>query len=212
MAVLAIQSVKACKLCSHAERLAIDALLEKRSRRETDSDGNNINLEYVLRTLGEWGVRNPTEENVKNHWKKHCEMIDEAEAATNAAEASVLTEAQLKVARRVLGDAVLAGDETATPEQLLELQRALFPLEVVDRIRAGRPLGITWDQLDRGINTQTRRAQEEKADELVRMLAAASGTAIAAQGRAIEALASGSPVEGEAIEDAEVVGELPAGG
>lgn len=209
MAVLAIGSHPRCKLCSHTQRPAIDALLEMRSRRQTDEKGENVNLDYVLRVLTEWGIENPNEDNVKNHWKKHCQLVDEADAAKIEGEADALTEARVAVWERIFGEDWMTG--SPTPEQILEWQRAEYLFTQYARVKAGKETGISHDQLDRAINTTTRRSSEEKADSLVKMLGEATGTALVNLSAAKRAEAEAA-VDVEVSEEAEVVGELPAGG
>jgi hypothetical protein len=216
MAVVVVRTSRRCKFCTHPRRMEIDAELEIRSRLNGQPDDAGVvhNWEYVKGRLLELGVENPTEDNVKSHWgneSKHSYPVTEEEAAMVAVEAGKLTEEQLAVVERVLGPDWR--EVTPTAEQILELQRALFPFELVDRIKAGKPLGITWDQVDRGINTSTRRSSDERAADLVSSLAGAIEMSAQTAGKAIDALAGGE-ADGEVVEEAEVVpaGELEAPG
>lgn len=216
MAVVVVRTSRRCKFCVHPRRQEIDAELEIRSRLNGKADDAGVvhNWEYVKARLEEFGVENPTPDNVKNHWgneEKHSYPVTQEEAAANAVESTKLTEEQLAVVERVLGPEWRT--ETATPEQLLELQRALFPFELIDRIKGGKPLGITWDQLDRGINTSTRRSSEEQQASLVGSLAGAIEMSAAAVAETAKTVRDAGAVDGEAVEDAEVVsaGELGPG-
>lgn len=203
MAVLAIKTEPKCKLCKSAVRPQIDALLEKRSRREEDAGGNRINEEYVLTTLAEWGVENPTAENIKNHWKKHCEVVDGSLIEDADRVKAEQADARIKVVDRVLG--ADWREVTPSPEQILELERALFPFDVEVRILSGQPLGITFDTVHRGIDSSTRRRQEENTGKLIGAL----GQGIAAAlGQKSEQPAIEAPVDSEAVEDAEVVAPI----
>jgi hypothetical protein len=217
VAVVVARTGPRCKLCRHPRRADIDAELELRSRLNGQPDEKGVvhNLEYVLALFESWGVENPTADNIKNHWgneSKHSYPVTDDDAAAIEAAAGELSEEQLAVVERVLGEDVIAGRATATPEQLLELQRALFPFELIQKIKEGKPLGITWDQLDRGLNTVTRRRSEDQAASLIGSLAGAIEQSARTAGKAIDAMTAGDePIEGRVVE-AEEVRELPAGG
>lgn len=173
MAVLKIASVGACKLCRHPKRDEIDAWLEKRSNKDQVA-GQNVNLDYVLARFREIGVDNPTPDNVKNHWKKHCQKIADdvaAEQEQKEAEAEEeLRSAALTIATRILGEGWKEAGLTPTPEQIGELHRALYAYELELRITKGLPLGITHDHVLKSIAETTKRKGEESQTELLRTL------------------------------------------
>lgn len=199
MPVLPIKTEPKCKLCKSADRAEIDALLEKRSRREQDPGGNQINEAYVLERLAEWGIPNPTAENLKNHWKKHCQVISEGDALRGEEADAKRDAAAIAVFERVLGPEWET--VTPTPEQILELQRALFPFQIRRDLEAGRPLGITWDQVRSGIDSSTRRRQEENTGKLIGALAGGIAQALGSKPEQ-------PAIEGAVVEDAEVVASI----
>lgn len=213
MAVIVARTAPRCKLCRHPRRVDIDAELDTRSRLNGRPDENGVvhNLEYVLERFREWGVENPTLDNIKNHWgneSKHSYPVTDDEAKQVEEQVAELSKEQLAVCERVLGEDVLAGRATATVEQLLELQRALFPFSLIQRIKAGKPIDISWDQLDRGHNTATRRNSEEQAASLVSSLAGAIEQSARTAGKAIDAMKAGD--EPDVIDVTPK--ELPSGG
>ena len=135
----------------------------------------------------------------KGNEKKHSYYVTSDEAAKIEVEEADLTEEQLELVRRILPD---WPQKTPTPEQLLELQRALFPFELMQKIRQGKPLGITWDQLDRGLNTATRRNNDETAASLIGSLAGAIEESARTAGKAIDAVMK---EDGHDIIEAEVI-------
>jgi hypothetical protein len=206
MPVIVVKTSRRCKLCQAEQREAIDAELEIRSNLNGKPDENGVvhNMEYVQKRLVELGVDNPTPDNIKNHWgneSKHSypATIDEANAI--ALEVENLSEQQLEIVKRLLPD---WPEVTPSPEQILELQRALFPFTLIQNIKAGKPLGITWDQVDRGINTATRRNSEEQAASLIGSLAGAIEESARTAGKAVDA-ALGKGEEEHPVIDAEIV-------
>lgn len=168
MAVLASRSESKCKLCQHPQRADIDALLERRSNKESDEAGNRINATYVLRTLGEWGVTNPTEDNIKIHWRRHCEKIqsETLEAVQHAA---------LQKLEEMERDGV-----HIDVNQDLDWLWAIGLAEIRERIARGEKSGITPDLLMKVAAEKTRRQHNESQDELLRALTGGIAGALAA--------------------------------
>ena len=209
MPVIAVKTGTRCKICQSQRRGDIDAELELRTTLAGAPDENGVvhNFEYVKKKAEGWGVQNLTLDNIKNHWgneKKHSYAVSSEDVRAHEEQLSQLTEEQLAVVTRLLPD---WPEQTPTPEQLLELQRALFPFQLLDNIRKGKPLGITWDQVDRGINTATRRNSEEQAASLIGSLAGAIEESARTAGKAVDA-ALGKPeheiIEAEVIEPKEI--------
>jgi len=205
MPVITVKTVSRCKLCSSPHRAEIDRELEIRSNLNGKPDENGVvhNIEYVLKKFQEdYGVENPSARNVQNHWgnsSRHSYPASKEEAIASQLEGDKLTNDQLAIVKRILPD---WPEQTPSPEQILELQRALFPFAVIQNIKSGKPLGITWDQVDRGINTATRRNSEEQAASLIGSLAGAIEESARTAGKAVDA-ALGKP--GDEIIEAEVI-------
>jgi len=182
-----------CKLCKHERRPEIDAAIERRSKRE-------INGDQLIEVLTGLGVANPTLDNVKNHLKRHCRIVDEE---TMSAELNV--KSQLEAIALAMFDDVLGEDwrdKPIPPDVLIDLQRRLYVHELELRVAAGLPSGITHDHVIKGVAEQTKRKQEEGLSELFRGV-----------GRGVEAALKGAvqrpalPAADVEIEDAEVVDE-----
>lgn len=179
MPVLALKTELKCKLCAHSEREAIDALLEKRSKGETDENGERYNLARVLATFAEWGVQNPTKENITGHFKNHCQVVTQAEYEASKVEAG-LDAAQTDERVRALVASIVGPDyfespRLLTPDESLELVRALGTYELAERARKGEKLGVTVDQLLKSVDGATRRRSSDAANELMRGVGAALG-------------------------------------
>lgn len=208
MPVIAVKTGSRCKICQSDRRGDIDLELELRTKLQGAPDEKGIvhNFEYVKKKAEGWGVKNLTLDNVKNHWgneKKHSYPVSSEDQRAHEEELSQLSEEQMAVVKRLLPE---WPNVTPTPEQLLELQRALFPFQLLDNIRKGKPLGITWDQVDRGINTATRRNSEEQAASLIGSLAGAIEESARTAGKAIDAALK---EDGPEVIEAEVIEHEP---
>lgn len=192
MAVIAIESQQRCKLCKHAERTAIDALLERRSKLESDGDGKRINLEYVLARFAEWGVENPTGENVKNHWKKHCEVVSEEEA-----------EARVDAAADAIQQILADPDAPIDVEGSLRRIIALGMAELEQRVKSGLRTGVTIDHIMKASDALARRGQNEAQAELLKAIGGGVADVFA---KALNPTPPVAVIEAHttAIEDAEV--------
>lgn len=166
MAVLQIQTGARCKLCQHHRRIDIDALLEARSRRRSDDDGNKINLAYVLAKFAEWGVENPTAENVTVHVKKHLEFVDDQVQQT--AEKVAQERARELLAR--------AGDVNV--EDKLKWLIEVGIAEVEERIARGEKSGVTLDHVMKAAAELQRRSHNESQHALLGALVGGIGQAL----------------------------------
>lgn len=148
MAVIASKTEPKCKLCVHAERIRIDELIEMRSKRLKDEQGVTVNLPYVLAALAELGVQNPTEENVKNHWKKHCEVVKEE------------TKEALDSHREQALDELRQRAKSMSLEELMEWVARQGVEEAMLRELLDGKSGVTLDHSMKAVDTLTRRKQE----------------------------------------------------
>jgi len=182
VAVLAIKSEQRCKLCSHVRRTDIDALLERRSNLEEDSAGNRINAVYVIAQLRDWGVVNPTEENLKSHWRKHCEKI---------------TGTDVELVQTAALEAVAQMREGSHPDINFDLDMLwkIGVAEIMDRVARGLPSGLSPDLVLKIAAEKGRRQHNETQDELMRTLVGGVGLALS-QRQQVELP--------EVVEDAEV--------
>lgn len=177
-----------CKLCRHPRRDEIDQLLLRRSNREKLPDGGMVNLDFVLDKLVELEVDNPTSDNIKTHWQKHCEIV-----STESAEAE----------RLVLQDLI----EEVTPEQwramtadqkLNWIANAGLTQEMVRILQDGKTT-ISIDHVLRAMGEQRQRKQDETVGKLLNELG--GGIAAALQrGQEPKQIESAEIVEGEVIE------------
>ena len=202
MAVLAVKSAPRCKLCKSPRRAEMDALLEMRSNGQSDKAGNRVNFDYVARVYAEWHDGGKlTEENVKGHWKNHCEKVTPEEAgALQEAEAAV-NEEKAAVFERVLGPDWR--ERAKTPDEYLEVLRELAFLELHEKAKSGAALGLTIDHALKGVDSSTRRKQEETTAAILRQLGAGMARGLIEQ-RETKQLNPAGEIEGEVIEEAEV--------
>lgn len=168
MAVLATKTERRCKLCTHPRRADIDALLERRSNRERDEAGSNINEEYVLKQLGDWGVHNPTPDNIKAHWKRHCEVIT-----------SKTLEATQKVALEKSRELIEGGKHVDVDENLRWLV-TVGRAEIEERIVRGEKSGVTIDHVLKATAELTRRSHNAAQHDLLKELTGGIAQALTA--------------------------------
>jgi hypothetical protein len=180
MAVVPIKTELRCKICKSDFRTEIDALIESRSNRERDKDGNTINLQYVLEKMGEYGISNPTLDNVNAHWKNHCQ-VGTAEAVT-AAQSAQLDELEK----------LLAGGEHANLDEALRTIVSLGVAGFREKVAKGMN-PITVDHVLKAAAELTRRSHNEAQEDLLHSLIGGIG----------EALASPKPMK--QIEGAEII-------
>jgi hypothetical protein len=185
--VQAIKSEARCKLCKNAHRAEIDQLLLRRSLREKNESGEPINLAYVLDALArDYSVENPTEENVKVHWRKHCATVSEQDAEVQ--------EAQF----RERYEAYSRGEfEFEDVDEGLRFLWSCYVRDQKAKAARGEPLGLTHDHAVKLADSMTKRKSAEATQELLGAL----GGAIAASAQ--KAMGGGAPALPEAAEDAE---------
>lgn len=192
MAVLATKTEPKCKLCRHPNRAEIDALLEKRSKGETDDQGRRFNQEYVLEILATWGVKNPTAENIKNHWRKHCEVVS---AETVEEQEQALDELKTQML------AILDESDGSVDGDLLATFR-LGIARIRGRILRGEDPGVSLDHAMKAAAELSKRQHNEAGRELLGALVGGIGRALAEprQPKQLDQPAEVIDVEVEAVE------------
>jgi hypothetical protein len=165
MPVVPIKTELRCKICKSDFRTEIDALLEQRSNRESDEQGNRINLQYVQEKMIEYGVKNPTLDNVNAHWKNHCE-VGSAEAITAA------QSAQLDALEELL-----AGGEHANLDEALRTIVTLGVAGFREKVAKGMN-PITVDHVLKAAAELTRRSHNEAQQDLLTSLIGGIGQAL----------------------------------
>jgi hypothetical protein len=189
--VIAIKNEPKCKLCRHPQREEIDALLELRSALTRDPETKQLiyTLPVVLKQLAEWGVENPTEDNIKAHWRKHCEVVAEGVAVGHDAALEELRVEMLTILDA--SDGSIESDLTA----LRKLAMARIRL----RVMKGEDPGVTVDQLLKSVAEMTKRAHNEATHELLTSLAGGMTRALAER-RTPRAIEGAEVVDAEAVE------------
>jgi len=199
VAVLPLKTAPKCKLCQSPRRPDMDALLEMRSLRKEDAAGNLVNFDYVAARYAEWhDGEKLTKENVSGHWKNHCELVEAETLDSLQAAEQQLGNAALEAVERILGP----DRHTKTPsvDEMLELRRALYALELEAKALAGAPIGLTHDHASKDFDSSTKRKRNEEMAGALELLGAGIGRALlggAAQPKQIE---QGDVIEGELVE------------
>jgi len=190
MAVVAIKTEPRCKLCTHPQRSDIDALLERRSRGDLDDKGNRINQEYVIKVFAEWGVKNPTKENLTTHFGKHCEVLED--------EAAVEREKELDEIHQEMLDALDNSDGSIDGD--LEAIRKVGMRRIRKLVLEGRDPGITNDHLLKAVAEQTKRSSNDAARSLLGQLAGGMVQALATRQEPRQ-LPAAEVIDVEAVEE-----------
>lgn len=168
MTVVATKTVKACTVCASPKRTEIDLLLEIRSKRGSLPNGQRVNGEYLYALLREWEVFGEQQDmsieaSLKNHWRKHVEVITEAgekkkEVAADEAEAMAL----------------LARDpESMNVEAYLHRIIQIDAAETEARIARGEKSGVTKDHALKAAQELSRRGANQATGELMKTLGGA---------------------------------------
>jgi hypothetical protein len=165
VAVLAIQTAPRCKLCQHARRQEIDALLERRSNGESDDTGR-FNLQRILDILGspEFEVPNPTKENVTVHWSKHCEKVEQGQVDEQEEKKKALSTRALAMCEEEFG--VDWQDRVLTNDEYLVFVRICAQYDLSQKILAGEKTGATIDHGIKSVGESTKRKSNEALDEI----------------------------------------------
>lgn len=159
--VVATKSEPKCKLCRHPQRAEIDHLLELRAARTRGPDGQlAYPLSVVLAKLEEWGVENPNEDNVKNHWRKHCEVVDETRGTEVAVQVDDTRDEMLAILDAA--DATVDGGLRAVWDVGMQRLRR--------KILRGEDPGVTTDHMLKAAAELTKRSHNEAQHELMTAL------------------------------------------
>jgi hypothetical protein len=182
-----------CKLCRHDRREHIDQLLLARSMRQTDpATGQQINLQYVLDALRGLGVENPTEENIKVHFRRHVEVVDSAAA-----------DEMDKASEELFAELIEQAPAHLTAANVAEWQIKLWMARELARLRSGEGPSITTDQAQQAqrilVQSRQNEAQEKLLGGMVGVLGAALRDRKQIESKPLE-------IEAEPVEEAEVVG------
>ena len=198
MAVLPVKTEGRCKLCQSPRRADMDALLEMRSLGLEDDAGARVNLDYVIERYAEWhdGAK-LTKDNCTGHFKRHCQLVEPDVVDSLEAAERHLDNAALAIIERVLGPD--RHEKTPTVDEMLELQRALYLVELEAKALAGAPLGLTHDHAFKAADTSTKRKQEEATSIVLRQLGAGIGQALLGAAVKPKELPEGDIIEGEIV-------------
>jgi hypothetical protein len=160
MPIVALATEPKCKICRSERRGEVDELLLLRSRRARDTDGQRVTLTYVRECMREWGIVNPTQENITVHLRKHCAIID-APGEDFELERHYLSGEAKELAARF--DEQGPANADTLPDRVI----AVYDLQMRADLRAGVVPRVTADQARAMIDTKTRRRQNERITDLL---------------------------------------------
>jgi hypothetical protein len=168
MAVLQTVSRTTCKICSSPHRREIETLIEHRHRRRKDIDGVRINGEYVKARMAEFGISNPTTENLTIHTQKHMQFVEDSKQLH-----------KLDSGRRT-ATKLRNGTPHVDIDENLRWMISVGRSEIEDRLMRGEKSGITTDHILKATDALTRRQHNEAQHELLGALVGGIGHAIGA--------------------------------
>ena len=182
MGVLPSKTVASCKLCKHPRRSEIDELLLLRSQKARDPVTKKLTHTADIlreRLASEFGVENPTLENLAMHWKKHCEVVSDAEVADVTAALDEHNAELLAI--------IDASDGTVDAN--LRVIHKLSMARIRGRVLRGEDPGVSVDQGLKAVGELTKRQDNEAKNELLTALTGGIVDSIAAgrQPKQIEA-------------------------
>ena len=164
--LVAATTERRCKICRDANRVDVDRLLIMRSRRESDDEGNRVNLEYIQAyALAKWGLE-LTKENIVVHFKKHVKYQENLD----------------KVARRVGRES----DKMMKTAVLQEVARGISNDDVLKEIivsglenmRSASGATVSVDHVLKAIDMQMKKSTSAAMDALVDAAAQAVGVCV----------------------------------
>jgi len=210
MGVIVYKTEYRCKFCKSEHRMAIDEILEKRSRGYTNTAGVKINADVALEMIAALGVENPTLDNIKGHWngneaKAHSYYDEATKGVTEKSGKPAVPKEELEGRRAIIEKALpgwLANPWPLTPDQVAAVTQAVGMYDALQRFVKGEKSGITVDHALKGGDLATKRNVNDAAVELMKYAGLAVGASVKA------ALESGQnsnlkelgPVEHEVIE------------
>jgi hypothetical protein len=168
--VTALKHEPMCKLCRHPRRTEIDQLIELRANRTRDPETGKLayTMPVVIEKLAEWGVDNPNEDNVKNHWRKHCEMIKDGAAAAHGVAVVANTDDMLAILDK--SDGTVDG----YLRSVIELNAGAIRAKIL----RGEAPGVTVDHALKAVAELTKRSHNEAQHNLMEALAGGIAHAI----------------------------------
>lgn len=194
MAVLQTVSNGRCKICSSPERRKIETLLEHRHHRRKDTFGKRINSQYVMAKMAEWGIPNPTIENITLHTQRHLKFVEDSKDLQ-----------KLDSGRRTALK-LREGGQHVDIDENLRWMISVGRSEIEDRLLLGQKSGITTDHILKATDALTRRQHNEAQHELLGALVGGIGHAIGAvPAKALNPVPDAIVLDLEAVEEADFV-------
>jgi hypothetical protein len=193
MAVLQTKSHGGCKICKSPARRQIESLLEHRHHRRKDTDGVRINIDYVKAKMAEFGIENPTTENVTLHQSRHMQFVADSKELHKL-------DSGRKTALKLRNGNTPHVDIDENLRWMITVGRS----EIEDRLMRGDKSGITTDHILKATDALTRRQHNEAQHELLGALVGGIGHAIGAvPAESLDPVPDSIVLELEAAEDAE---------
>lgn len=181
-----------CKLCTHPEREAAEAIIaQQQERKITQAD--------CLAALAELGVENPTRDNIILHRKKHCQLVTAQEMEAHKKLMGEHESKALDMCDKQFGEGWQ--DRILTNDEYLTLLRIASQHDLVLKMQRGEKTGVTVDHGLKSVGEGTKRKQTEAESEM--KLAMAHALESYASEHSRPALPPGVPeiIEGEVIDD-----------
>lgn len=168
MPVRAARTEPKCKICQSDSRPEIDLILELRATKGKLPNGKMATLTPVCQYLrSEFGIENPTKENIDTHWKKHCEVVetvDEVEADARLISEAIAYEIGPDWETRIL-----------RPDDVESIVYSYLSKKLLTSMIAGASLGGAelerWSKLGESIKRHKGGGDADDLNELIALTA-----------------------------------------
>jgi len=167
LVVIPTRTEEKCKFCQHEARPDIDDILLERHE-------GKLTIAESLAKIALLDVPNPNYDNMRLHFKKHCEVLSEtqlAERDANEGKVSDLAQEILNMCNKEFGE----GWESRplTNDEFLLFTRICSQHDMLLRIRRGEKTGATIDHGLKSVGEGTRRKHNESEEEMKNSIGAA---------------------------------------
>jgi hypothetical protein len=190
-----VSTERKCRICRSPKRAEVEALLSRLG--ETDDVYGVLTLDRIAKTIlpALDGGGPSSASGLKRHRRLH------AEGASSPVEPAWAENDELQALIAEVGE--MAAQHRVSPAALLNLQQRLYLLDLRRRLARGESVAVTADAAARAAAQLQKTEREAEEGEFLRVLA--MGIEQSFRGKIGGAEPTCELIEGELVEDAEVV-------
>ena len=193
-----------CRICASPRRGEIETLLSRLG--EVDETFGKLTLDGIAkRAIPALDGGEPSSASaLKRHRLRHAQKVVSPGGSEPPAAWEEDSELQALIAE--VGE--LAAQPRVSPAALLNLQQRLYLLDLRRRLARGESVAVTADAAARAAGQLQKSERDAATDEFLGVLGSAIGAVFSRPGAIRDAEPAGELIEGEAVEDAEVVEDV----